>query len=285
MKTQLKLFLMILIFSAVGAASLLFLFTHEIAVLHPKGMIGEKQRDLLGFATFLMLIVVIPVFFLTFWFAWRYRIENSRAKYSPGWDHSFLAECVWWGIPLLIILVMGVVNWRACERLDPFQPIEGKGKPLSIQAVALRWKWLFLYPEQKIATLGFCQFPENTPIAFEITADAPMNSFWIPQLGGQVYAMPGMRSKLHLIAGEQGVFRGCSANLSGKGFASMTFEARSVSEAEFADWAASLQTEARKLGSVEYAKLTEPSEYAPKTSYRLEDPSLFNQIIMKYMVP
>jgi cytochrome o ubiquinol oxidase subunit 2 len=159
--------------------------------------------------------------------------------------------------------------------------LESNTKPLKIQVVALQWKWLFIYPEQGIATVNFVQFPEQTPINFEITADAPMNSFWIPQLGGQIYAMPGMVAKLHLIADKEGSYRGSSANLSGKGFAGMKFIAKSSSEADFEAWVDSV----RQSGPIDYTKVAEPSEYAPAAFYSLSDDNLFNQIVMKYMVP
>ena len=285
MQTKTKFLILLGSFLVVGIASFAFLFTTDIVVLNPKGMIGEKERDLLVIATVLMLIVVIPVFLLTFWLAWKYREENSKAKYKPDWEHSTLAECVWWGVPLIIIAVLAVVNWKACHRLDPFRPIEGERAPLKIQVVALRWKWLFIYPEQNIATVNFVQFPEKTPLAFEITADAPMNSFWIPALGGQVYAMPGMQSKLHLIANEPGEFDGSSANFSGKGFASMRFTAKASSEEEFEEWVQAAQSSPKSLDLDTYNHLVEPSEYNPPAFYRLNAEGLFSRISMQYMTP
>jgi len=282
MKTRTKLLLLLAIFILATAASLLFLCTTDIAVLNPKGLIGEKEKALMLTTNILMLIVVIPVLILTFWIAWKYRIENKKAEYTPNWDHSLLAESIWWGIPCAIIIVLGAINWKACYELDPFNPIKSDIKPLTIQVVALRWKWLFIYPEQKIATVGFIQFPEKTPIVFEITADAPMNSFWIPELGGQIYAMPGMRSHLNLISNEVGSFRGSSANLSGKGFAGMTFLATATTKEDFDQWVLSVQESPDTLNLELYHKLTQPSEYNPKTSYNLEKNNLFDQIIMKY---
>ena len=254
------------------------------AVLDPKGLIGEKERDLLVTSTWLMLIVVIPVFFMTLFITWKYRAENKNAKYSPDWDNNNLAEAIWWGLPCIIIIILSVLTWKGSHELDPFKPIENGVKPLKIQVVALQWKWLFLYPEQQIATVNFIQFPENTPIDFEITADAPMNSFWIPQLGGQIYAMPGMRTKLHLIAHEIGEYRGSSAHLSGKGFAGMVFTAKASSQSDFDAWAASLQN-ANGLGLEEYNELVIPSSYHPVAEYSLSKSDLFDQIIMKFMMP
>jgi len=283
MSTKAKFIILLLIFSSVAAAAFIFLAIADIAVLQPKGMIGEKQRDLLWIATVLMLIVVLPVFFLTFAIGWKYRAE-ANAEHKGEWDHSFLAECVWWGVPCVIILILGFFTWKGCHELDPFRPIPNK-KEMKIQVVALQWKWLFLYPEEKIATVNYVRFPKDTSIHFEITSDAPMNSFWIPQLGGQIYAMPGMRSELYLIADETGEYRGSSANISGKGFASMTFQTIATSEEEFLNWVGSVKDSPNVLNSQEYQKLLEPSEYNPPAFYVLGDEGLFDQTITKYISP
>jgi cytochrome o ubiquinol oxidase subunit 2 len=231
-----------------------------------------------------MLIVVIPVFLLTFGIAWKYREENKKAKHDPEWADSFLAEAIWWGIPCVIIAVLGFFTWRGCHELDPFRPLKSETKALPIQVVALQWKWLFIYPEQGIATVNFVQFPENTPLDFEITSDAPMNSFWIPSLGGQIYAMSGMRSKVHLIANEAGKFRGSSANISGAGFSGMTFTAQATSREEFEGWVESVKASS-PLSREIYLQLAQPSEYNQPASYVLADEGLFDWVIMKYMMP
>lgn len=267
-----------------GALSALcyFLATQSMTVLSPKGMIALKQRDLFVDATLLMCIVVIPVFVLTIAFAWKYRAGNHRAKHSPDLDYNLWAECLWWGIPCLIILVLGVITWRSSHELSPYRPIETGKKPLTIQAVALQWKWLFLYPEQEIATVNFIQFPVDTPLHFEITSDAPMNSFWIPALGGQIYAMPAMKTELYLIANEQGSFRGSSANISGVGFAGMTFTAESTSEEKFEAWIQSARQADGAIDWNEYLQLVQPSEKNPPATYRLQDRELFQQILRQY---
>jgi cytochrome o ubiquinol oxidase subunit 2 len=284
MSTKTKFIILLLIFCSVAAAAFLFMSVTDIAVLNPKGMIGEKQRDLLWLATVLMLIVVIPVFLLVFGIGWKYRAENTKAKHTPDWDHSLLAECVWWGVPCAIIVVLGWFTWKGCHELDPFRPIAAK-KEMRIQAVALQWKWLFIYPEQGIATVNYVQFPQDTSIHFEITSDAPMNSFWIPELGGQIYAMSGMRSELYLIANGIGKYRGSSANISGKGFASMYFTAESTSHEDFEEWVQSVKNSRNTLGLNEYERLVEPSEYHPAAFYVLGKEGLFDWIIMKYMLP
>lgn len=262
-----------------------YIDTHTIDVLNPKGMIGLKQRDLLITAASLMLIVIIPVFILTITFAWRYRAGNKKAKFTPEWSHSILAEAIWWGIPTIIIIFLAVITWRSSHELNPFKPIVAENEPITIQVVALDWKWLFIYPDHGIGTINFIQFPEQTPVNFEITADAPMNSFWIPQLGGQIYAMPNMRSKLHLIANEIGTFRGTSANINGKGFAGMFFTAKASSKEDFDQWVASVKRSPKELDAKEYERLVIPSQYDPVSLYKLKDDNLFDQIVMKYSTP
>lgn len=263
----------------------LLLKTGAMPVLDPKGMIAEKQRDLFGIATFLMLLVVIPVFIMTAVISWRYRAGNKRAKYSPEWDHNSKAELIWWGFPCVIILILSVITWRSTHELDPFEPIVTGTPPMKVQVIALQWRWLFLYPEQGIATLNFVEFPEQVPIDFEITSDAPMNSFWIPQLGGQIYAMPGMKTKLHLIANEEGVFRGSSANISGEGFANMWFMAKAVTQVEFDAWVREVKQSGGGLSLEVYKELAKPSVDHEDVGYVLKKEDLFDWSIMKYMMP
>lgn len=254
-----------------------------IAVLDPKGPIGEHQRDLMVTATLLMMIVVIPVIILTALIAWRYREGNQKATYSPNWDFNFAIEFIWWTLPCAIILVLSILTWKSTHDLDPYKAINTEKKPLVIQVVALQWKWLFIYPEQKIASVNSFQFPEKTPIRFEITSDAPMNSFWIPQLGGQIYAMPGMKTQLYLASYETGTYEGSSANLSGDGFASMAFQAKACSETDFNKWVTEVQNSTNILEKDSYIELAKPSKETP-IFYSLKEDDLFNWTIMKYMM-
>lgn len=287
-KKMKKIFIIVLsLLVAAGLVALLGLYisTHNIAMLEPKGLISDKERDLIVTCSLLMLIVVIPVLVLTFIFAWRYRENGAKRKHTPDWEHNYIAEMCWWGVPFVIILILAVITWKTSHELDPFKPLPESKKPIEIQVVALNWKWLFIYPQQGIATVNWVEFPEKTPLNFEITADAPMNSFWIPQLGGQIYAMPAMRSKLHLMATEKGSFEGRSTNISGKGFSGMIFTAKSSSENDFQEWVDLVKSSGRVLDKNSYNALVEPSEYDPVSYYVLEDPNLFDQIIMKYMTP
>lgn len=260
-------------------------YAGNIAMLFPKGIIALKERNLLLVIQFIMLLVVLPVYVLTFVFSWTYRAQESQENYDPHLEDNPIAEVIWWGLPLILTLIIGGLTWYWTYELDPFKPINSDKKPLTIQAIALQWKWLFIYPEQKIASLNYLQIPEKTPITFEITADAPMNSLWIPQLSGQIYAMPGARTKLNLIAEEPGDYRGASANLSGEGFSGMHFMTKATSEEAFQKWQQEISQSEKGLAFKEYQELARPSSNVPVDYYHLKDESLFEQILMKYMPP
>lgn len=262
-----------------------FTENRSIPVLKPQGIVAHHERNLIVTGTLVMLIVVIPVFVVTTVFAFKYRASNSKTNYKPDWHHHRVAETLWWVIPGCIILFLGIMTWRSSHELDPYRPLVSTKKPLTIHVVALQWKWLFIYPEQKIATVNFVQFPEQTPLHFKITADAPMNSFWIPDLGGQIYAMPGMKTQLHLMANKEGFFRGASANFSGEGFAGMTFTASATSDDAFEGWVRSVRNSSQSLGWNEYQQLAKPSKDTPPVFYSLEDEDLYEQIVMQYMAP
>ena len=248
-----------------------------------QGIIALQERNLLITATLLMFIIVIPVFVLLFTFLWKYRASNTEAQYSPELDRSTAAEIVWWSIPLLLVSILGIITWKSSHTLDPAKPLVSNVPQITIQVVALDWKWLFIYPEQHIATVNFVEFPANTPINFQITADAPMNSFFIPQLGGQMYAMPGMSTQLHLEAFAPGSYHGLSANISGAGFSSMNFIAKSVSASDYTNWVTAIQRSSQILDAQSYANLVKPSSNAPVSYYASTDPNLYTTIVMKYM--
>ena len=284
MKKIFKLIISLLILIGIIAVSVIYIRTNSIDVLEPKGIIALKEKDIIVTSSLLMLIIVIPTLILTCVFAWRYR-EDRNAKHTPDWEHNSIAEYCWWGVPTVIIFILAVITYRTSHELNPFKPLESDKKPIHIQAVALQWKWLFIYPEEGIATMNYIKFPVDTPVNFEITADAPMNSFWIPQLGGQIYAMPAMRSKLSLIANEKGTFRGLSANFSGTGFAGMKFQAMSVDDVDYGSWLAQAKSSSMILGQEQYDQMVAPSENNPTETYVLKDTQLFNNILMKYMEP
>ena len=258
---------------------------HTIAILNPQGIIAAQQRNLIIFASLLSLLIVIPVFALTFYISFKYRASNTKARYTPEWDHNTKLEFFWWAIPSIIILVLAGITWKSSHDLDPFKPLASTTPAITIQVVALPWKWLFIYPEQQIATVNYVKFPEQTPVNFEITADAPMNSFWIPQLGGQIYAMAGMSTQLHLMADHAASYSGSSANLSGKGFAGMTFMAESTSAANFSTWVNTIQDSSNQLSFDEYHQLAIASENHPRQDYASVQPNLYHEIMMQYMAP
>lgn len=280
-----RLLFFILLFLGITSLLAVFLLGNDIAVLSPKGMIASKERDLIVTTTLLMLIVVVPVFILTFSIAWKYRATNKRAKYNPDWDHNRLIEFSWWAIPSIIIFVLALITWKSTHDLDPFKPLNTGTQPIKVQVVALQWKWLFIYPQENIASVNFVQFPDRTPVNFEITADAPMNSFWVPQLGGQVYAMAGMKTKLHLIADQPGSYNGSSANISGRGFARMRFIAKASSQSDFEDWVRLVKNSPKRLTLDEYSKLARPSENNPATYYSSTEEGLLDTIVMKFLTP
>ena len=253
------------------------------SVLDPKGQIAADEKSLIITATLLMLIVVIPVIILTLWFAWKYRESNTSATYTPNWSYSHRIEAIVWGIPCAIILVLGILTWKTTHELDPYRPIESKVKPIEIDVVSLDWKWLFIYPEQHIATVNEIHIPAGTPVNFRITSDTVMNVFFIPQLGSQIYAMAGMQTQVNLIADQPGVYDGLSTNFSGAGFPDMVFKATAGSQEEFDAWVAKVKASPNKLGLDNYADLAKPSTKDPVKYFSNVEPVLFTAVLDKYM--
>lgn len=249
-------------------------------VLEAAGPVARAQQELLIKAFFLMLIIVIPVFTMTFGFAWRYR-ESNKSTYKPDWDHSRYAETVWWAVPTLLIVVLSVMTWRSTFALDPYKPLANRQDTLHVQVIAMNWRWLFIYPDQGVASLNELYLPVNKAVQFDITSDAPMNSFWIPQLAGQVYAMPGMGTRLHLEADKTGTYIGRSANISGRGFSGMTFKTKVTDQARFNDWVSMASNQAG-LTHQGYDSLSRPSTNKTVTAYGQPDHDLFEDIIGKY---
>lgn len=258
---------------------------HPLAVFDSKGVVASKERGLIIFALLLSLIVILPVFGMLFAFAWKYRASNKQAKYSPELGGSRVAETIWWLIPSCLILILSIVTWNSSHALDPYRPLNTTVKPLVIQVVALDWKWLFIYPQAQVATVNYVEFPVNQPVTFEITADAPMNSLWIPQLAGQVYAMPGMITELHVQASQIGDYRGSSANISGKGFAGMKFTARADSAAHYTAWLKRVQQSSNNLNITTYDNLARPSINNAVVYYGHAEADVFDTTVMKFMMP
>ena len=254
----------------------------NMVLFDPKGQIGVDEKSLIITCTLLMLLVVVPVIVMTLAFAWKYRASNTKATYMPDWAHSTRIELVVWLVPCAIIAVLGWITWESTHKLDPYRPLDSDVKPITIQAVSLDWKWLFIYPEQGIATVNEIAFPKDTPVNFQITSDTVMNSFFIPQLGSQIYSMTGMLTKLHLIANEEGVFDGISANYSGSGFSGMKFKAIATSEQGFQDWVAKVKSAQAGLTEEGFPELAKPSENVPATYFSSVTPDLFQHILTKH---
>lgn len=256
----------------------------EIPVLNPQGLIANQQYTLIMITVILGAFVIIPVFGLLFGIAWKYREGNKKAKYEPDMEGNTKLEILWWTIPCLIILVLAVITHISTHALDPYKEIQSHKPAVTVQVVSLKWNWLFIYPESGTATLNYMNIPEDTPINLSITADSPMNSFWVPALAGQVYAMSGMQTKLHLVADTIGTYNGSTANISGEGYADMRFKVYSMTDADYAAWLAKAATSSStQLTSATYKEYADAHEHKPEITFILMTPTLFNDVIMKYM--
>lgn len=263
-------------------------------VMNPSGDIASQQGRLIVVSTLLMLLVIVPVIALTVLFAWRYRKNNTKATYDPDWDHSTQLELVIWGAPLLIIIALGLLTWISTHTLDPYRelsrldedrPIPASTKTMTVEVVALDWKWLFIYPEQGIATVNELAAPVDVPIRFKITASSVMNSFFIPALAGQIYAMPGMETTLHAVINKPGEFDGFSANYSGAGFSGMRFKFHGMSQEGFDNWVKTAKASGGGLKRADYIELEKPSERDPVKLYGNVDASLFHAIVNRCVAP
>jgi cytochrome o ubiquinol oxidase subunit 2 len=261
----------------------------DFVVMAPSGDIAVQQRDLILVSTGLMLLIIIPVIALSLYFAWHYRASNTSAKYDPSWHHSMRLEIVIWAAPLLIIIVLGAITWVSTHKLDPYRPLDRIDasrplrpdvKPLEVEVVALDWKWLFIYPELGIATVNELAAPVDVPINFKITSTSVMNSFYVPALAGQIYAMPGMQTALHAVINKEGVFDGFSANYSGAGFSHMRFKFHALNKKDaFPQWVAAVKSRGTMLNRDTYLKLEKPSEKTPIIYYAGADKDLFHAIL------
>jgi len=256
----------------------------NLQLLNPQGYIALQQSKILSGALILGACIGILVVAFTFFVVFQYREDNKNSKYNPHWSSSKLLSALWWIVPSILILFLGIINWKTAHQLDPYKPIS-TAKPMTIQVVALRWKWLFIYPQQAIATVNYIEIPVNTPIHFQLTADAPMNSFWVPSLGGQIYAMAGMSTQLNLLASKQGDFPGSAAEISGDGFSGMNFTVRSTTQEKFDQWVRNVQQSDTPLTLSTYDELAQPSTYNSRAYYYYADRNLYNEIIDKFMAP
>src|SRR5262245_17199881 len=263
---------------AVGA-TILLASCKPAGVLDPQGPIASAERLLLINSTAIMLVVVVPVIVATLAFAWWYRSSNPRATRSLDESYEGRVEFVVWSIPALTVILLGGVIWIGSHQLDPRAPIPAKADPLHVDVVALDWKWLFIYPDQGVAAVNQLVIPTGTPVEFRLTSATVMNSFFVPQLGSQIYAMGGMITHLHLLADEPGEYPGFSAMFSGDGFSDMRFIAKAVPPGDFNSWLEQVRGTGSGLDDASYAELAKPSQDVPPTTYRSVEPRLFERIL------
>ncbi|MBW6401894.1 ubiquinol oxidase subunit II [Roseomonas sp. HJA6] len=266
----------------------------NLVVLNPAGDVAQRQGDLVMIATGLMLLIILPVMALTVLFAWRYRAAHRDAPYDPDWDHSTGLELVIWAAPLVIIICLGALTWAGTHLLDPYRPlariapdrpVPASVEPLEVNVVALDWKWLFILPEYGIASVNELAAPVDRPIRFRITATSVMNSFYIPALAGQIYAMPGMETTLNAVINRPGEFEGFSANYSGAGFSGMRFRFHGMTEQGFEGWVAQVRRAGETLGRTDFLALQRPSQNAPVRHFSAVDPDLFSAILNMCVEP
>jgi cytochrome o ubiquinol oxidase subunit II len=248
-------------------------------VMDPRGPIASAEWLLMINATEIMLVVVVPVIVATLVFAWWYRASNPRASYSPDWAYQGSIEFIVWSIPTLIVILLAGVCWIGAHQLDPRAPIPSKAKPLAVEVVSLDWKWLFIYPAQGIASVNELVVPAQTPISFELTSATVMNSFFVPQLGSQIYTMPGMTTHVHLLADRPGEYPGISANFSGDGFSDMRYVVKAIAPGDFDGWVAKVKNSGAALDETGFAALAKPSSDVPPATYGSVDPKLFRRIV------
>jgi len=260
----------------------------DMVLLNPSGDVARQQSNLLVTSVFLMLLIVVPVILLTLWFAWHYRESNTEATYRPDWDHSTQIELYVWAAPLLIIIALGALTWVNTHTLDPFRslsrisdekPLPAGQEPLRIQAVALEWKWLFIYPEQGIAVVNEVAAPLDTPIKFQITSPQLMNALFIPALAGMVYGMPAMETQIQAVINQPGDYYGVSGNYSGEGYSDMRFRFHGLEKEDFDQWVARARAAGTTLNTASYHELAEPSIKDPVRRYATVENNLYHRIL------
>ena len=267
---------------AVCGGTLASSYAISAGLIDPKGTIALEQRALLFDTVLIMLVVVVPVIIMSFVFAYRYRSTARKGDYKPDWHHSTLLECFWWGIPAIIVLILSIIVWGKTHELDPYKEMAIKGEKEQIEVVALSWKWLFIYPKENIATVNELYLPAGKQVEFHITADAPMSAFSIPQLAGQIYAMAGMRTRMHVYSNQIGNYDGLNTQVSGQGFADMHFTTHVVDANNFNEWVKKVRNSNKPLDVVAYKKLFKTDVSHPIEYYATVKPDLFSEIMMQY---
>jgi cytochrome o ubiquinol oxidase subunit 2 len=254
-------------------------------IFDPQGPIGAADTAILIDSVAIMLAIVLPTIVAIFAFAFWFRASNTKARYLPNWEYSGRIELVVWSVPALTIILLGGVAWIGAHQLDPAKAVEGSAKPLTIQAVSLDWKWLFIYPDQRVATINTLTVPAGVPLRFELTSSSVMNVFFIPQFGSMIYTMNGMATQLNLRADRPGTFQGLSAHFSGDGFSDMHFDVHVVPSEQFSKWAQDASRAEKSLDELSYGEIAKPSMKSQPAVYRLADPQLFNSIVTQKLPP
>ncbi|HEV7607186.1 MAG TPA: ubiquinol oxidase subunit II [Steroidobacteraceae bacterium] len=257
----------------------------EHGVLNPAGPVSHAERLILFNALAIMLAIVVPTIVCILAFAWWYRAKNTRATYAPQWAYSGRLELLVWSIPALVVLFLSGIAWTGSHELDPAKPLRPEVEPLEVEVVALDWKWLFIYPEQRIASINQLVTPVGRPVHFRLTASSVMNVFFIPQLGSEIYAMNGMVTQLNLAADRAGTFPGIAAHFNGDGFSDMTFDTEAVTADEFSRWMTSAQAQGPVLDEATYRGLLKQSAKVPPHTYRDVTPGLFDHIASQHLPP
>lgn len=269
-------------------SSILLLSGCNLVLLNPAGDVARQQSDLMIASVIIMSLIIVPVLITIFVIAWRYRASNKSAEYDPEWDHSTQLELMVWAAPLLIIIALGAMTWIGTHQLDPYRsltrigagrPVAAGSKPLEVEVVALNWKWLFFYPQYGIATVNELAAPVDVPIHFKLTSTETMNSFFIPSLAGQIYAMPGMQTALNAVINKPGDFKGFSSNFSGDGFTDMRFRFHGLSQQDFSQWVAKVRADGGVLDTQAFNQLNQPSRAEPVHYYTHFDADLYHRIL------
>lgn len=259
----------------------------SLLTLDPAGPVTHSIDELFWITGGLMLLVLVPVLVMTVWFAWRYRASNRTARYDPEWEGSSKIEWVIWLVPALIVITLAGLTWVYTHHLDPYKPLSAEAgvKPLEIDVIALDWKWLFIYPQQQVASINELALPVNRPVDFHITSATVMNSFFIPRLGGQIYAMAGMETRLHLLADKPGQYFGENTQYSGRGFPFQHFTALALPQADFDTWISKTRQSGQTLDMPRFEQLTQPTAREPVSYYAQVTPGLFKQVMMQFDGP
>jgi cytochrome o ubiquinol oxidase subunit II len=255
------------------------------AVLDPQGIIGVADKTILIDSLAIMLAIVVPTIAATLGFAWWFRASNTRAIYLPDWEYSGRIELIVWAIPLLVIMLLGGVAWIGSHELDPYKPLASDTPALEIQGVSLDWKWLFIYPNQRIASVNQLVVPVGVPLHFSLTSASVMNAFFIPQLGSMIYTMNGMTTQLNLRADTAGTFHGLSSHYSGDGFSNMHFDVQAVPAQQFTDWIEATGKTGPALDAASYATLAKQTLNTTPFTFRSADPALFQEIVTQKLPP